>query len=156
MLRSSYNFLYLFTLHQRLRRIPIEIKHHGVVGPTARNLPENHCELRSYRRDLQVMGAPQGLQYVLASGTSNISSHLSETFAAFISEECFGRQPMTKYASPTAKKLFLQHLRLFLEYRGENSYGAPTLLPNLVRNVIDDFMTATKETSVSARSAYMD
>ena len=100
------------------------------------------------------MGAPQGLQYVLASGTSNISSHLSETFAAFISEECFGRQPMTKYASPTAKKLFLQHLRLFLEYRGENSYGAPTLLPNLVRNVIDHFMTAT-ETRATLRSAYM-
>jgi hypothetical protein len=70
-----------------------------------------------------------------------------ETFAAFISEECFGRQPMTKYAHPAANDLFLQHLSLFLEYRCKNLYGAPALLPNLVRNVVEDFMTAANQTS---------
>jgi hypothetical protein len=84
-----------------------------------------------------------------------MSSPSLETFAAFISEECFGRQPMTKYAHPRAKKLFLRHLSLFLEYRCENLYGAPALLPNLVRNVVEDFMTAANQTSEAVRAEYM-
>ncbi|KAI4937083.1 uncharacterized protein J4E92_001810 [Alternaria infectoria] len=77
-----------------------------------------------------------------------------KTFAAFISAECFGRQPMNKYVHPPAKKLFLQHLGLYLGYRMEAANGAPTLLPTLIRRVIDQFMTVTNQTSDVVRASY--
>ncbi|KAI4666091.1 uncharacterized protein J4E78_003558 [Alternaria triticimaculans] len=77
-----------------------------------------------------------------------------KTFAAFISAECFGRQPMNKYVHPPAKKLFLQHLGLYLGYRIEAANGAPTLLPTLIRKVIDQFMTVTNQTSDVVRASY--
>ncbi|KAI4714890.1 hypothetical protein J4E89_000573 [Alternaria sp. Ai002NY15] len=78
------------------------------------------------------------------------------TFAAFISEECFGRQSMIRYAQSAAKRFFLQHVKLFLTYRCKSLYGAPTLLPSLVRNVVEHFMTTTSQTSETVREAYTD
>ncbi|KAI4950505.1 hypothetical protein J4E91_004388 [Alternaria rosae] len=79
-----------------------------------------------------------------------------KTFAAFISEECLGRQSMTAYSDPRAKKLVAQNLGLFLQYRFKVSHGAPALLTTLIRNVVYQFMTATSQSTQTVRAAYTE
>jgi len=63
---------------------------------------------------------------------------------------------MAKYADPAAERLLHRHVKLFLVYRCKSLYGAPEVLPNLVRNVVEHFMTATSQASGTDREAYMD
>ncbi|KAI4628994.1 hypothetical protein J4E83_003549 [Alternaria metachromatica] len=59
-------------------------------------------------------------------------------------------------SAPAGKRIFLRHVKLFLTYRCKSLYGAPTLLPSLVRNVVEHFMTTTSQTSEIVREAYTD
>jgi len=61
---------------------------------------------------------------------------------------------MNKYLRLPAKKLFIRHLGLHLGFRMNVARGAPTLLPTLIRKVVDHFMIVTKQTSEDVRASY--
>ena len=63
---------------------------------------------------------------------------------------------MAAYSDRRARILIDQNLGLFLEYRCKVSHGAPALLTTLVRNVVDQFMTATSQSAETVRAAYTE
>jgi hypothetical protein len=77
----------------------------------------------------------------------------SETFNAYINEEMFARQPANKFTSRVPKKLLEKNQELFLEYRTKALYGAPDILPSIVRRAADFFMRIEGTSGDGARSA---
>jgi len=74
-----------------------------------------------------------------------------ETLEAYINEEIFARQPPDKFTARVPRKLLTKHQALFLEYRSKALYGAPNVLPCIVRKTADFFMDIGCDTSDSAR-----
>jgi hypothetical protein len=67
----------------------------------------------------------------------------------------FARQPISRFAARVPKRLFTQNISLFLEYRTKALYGAPDVLPSIVRNSAELFMKIYGERSEAARSEHI-
>jgi hypothetical protein len=59
---------------------------------------------------------------------------------------------MQVYSRGRNNSLYRNGLTIFLEYRLDAAYGAPDLIPSVIRNAVDRIMEITQETSSRARS----
>ncbi|ORY02269.1 hypothetical protein BCR34DRAFT_605619 [Clohesyomyces aquaticus] len=92
-------------------------------------------------------------EYVTEEGVSESWKRkvVCKTFSVFIEEEVLGRQSPQAFIRGAEKSILNRHIDRYLVHRYMALYGAPDLLPALMRSSVDIFMEITGSTSNDQR-----